>query len=161
MGGAATVPGRGRKPKPTALKRLGGNAGKRALNKNEPTFTPLIGVACPEWLAEDQWAPTLWDMVIKELCAAEVLCITDLHNLEAFCTAYSRWRRAEIEITKHGLVVEGATGGPVKNPACTVANESLKQMTTYGALLGLDPSSRSRLIGGNKKKGGGNPFAAL
>ena len=65
MGGAATVPGRGRKPKPTALKRLGGNAGKRALNKNEPTFTPLIGVACPEWLAEDQWAPTLWDMVIK------------------------------------------------------------------------------------------------
>lgn len=46
-------------------------------------------------------------MIIKELCAAEVLCITDLHNLEAFCTAYSRWRRAEIEITRHGLVVEG------------------------------------------------------
>ncbi|MEW7867483.1 phage terminase small subunit P27 family [Aeromonas diversa] len=161
MGGQATVPGRGRKPKPTALKRLAGNPGKRSLNNAEPTFTPLLYVECPEWLAEDQWAPTMWDMVIRELCGAEVLCVTDLHNLEAFCAAYSRWRRAEIEITKHGLVVEGATGGPVKNPACTVANESLKQMTTYGSLLGLDPSSRSRLIGGNKKQGGGNPFAAL
>ncbi|AHX31499.1 phage terminase small subunit P27 family [Aeromonas hydrophila] len=158
MTGKAGVPGRGRKPKPTSAKRLAGNPGKRALNQNEPHFTPLLGVACPEWLAEDQWAPTLWGMIIKELCAAEVLCITDLHNLEAFCTAYSRWRRAEIEITRHGLVVEGATGGPVKNPACTVANESLKQMTTYGALLGLDPSSRSRLIGGNQKKGESNPF---
>lgn len=161
MGGQATVPGRGRKPKPKALKVLAGNPGKRALNNAEPTFTPLLDVECPEWLAEDQWAPTMWDMVIRELCGAEVLCVTDLHNLEAFCAAYSRWRRAEIEIAKHGLVVEGATGGPVKNPACTVANESLKQMTSYGSLLGLDPSSRSRLIGGNKKQGGGNPFAAL
>lgn len=161
MAGAPRAPGQGRKPKPKALKMLAGNPGKRSLNHAEPTFTPLIGVACPEWLAEDQWAPTMWDMVIRELCAAEVICVTDLHNLEAFCAAYSRWRRAEIEITKHGLVVEGATGGPVKNPACTVANESLKQMTSYGSLLGLDPSSRSRLIGGNKKQGGGNPFAAL
>lgn len=161
MAGSAAVPGRGRKPKPTALKALAGNPGKRALNKAEPTFTPLLNVECPAWLAADEWAPTLWDMLMKELCGAEVLCLTDLHNLEAFCAAYSRWRRAEMEITVRGLVVEGATGGPIKNPACTVANESLKQMTTYGALLGLDPSSRTRLIGGNKKQGGGNPFAAL
>lgn len=161
MAGLAAVPGRGRKPKPKALKKLAGNPGKRALNNAEPTFSALLHVDCPEWLAGDEWAPTLWEMVIKELCGAQVLCITDLHNLEAFCAAYSRWRRAERAITEHGLVVEGATGGPIKNPACTVANESLKQMTTYGALLGLDPSSRSRLIGGNKKQGGGNPFAAL
>ena len=159
MAGKAAVPGRGRKSTPTSRKLLAGNPGKRAINQLEPTFTPLINVACPEWLAEDEFAATLWDMLIGELCGAQVLCITDLHNLEAFCAAYSRWRKAEKEIAKHGLVVEGATGGPIKNPACTVANESLRQMTSYGSLLGLDPSSRSRLIGGSKKKGEANPFA--
>ncbi len=147
------VPGRGRKPKPTALKRLGGNAGKRALNKDEPTFTPLIGVACPEWLAEDQWAPTLWDMVIRELCGAEVLCVTDLHNLEAFCAAYSRWRRAEIEITKHGLVVEGATGGPVKKPRLyrgqriTQADDQLRLAAWAGPVQPLTPDRRQQETG--------------
>ena len=159
MAGKAAVPGRGRRAKPTARKLLAGNPGKRAINQLEPTFTPLMNVDCPDWLAGDEYAATLWDMLIGELCGAQVLCITDLHNLEAFCAAYSRWRKAEIEMATHGLVVEGATGGPIKNPACTVANESLRQMTSYGALLGLDPSSRSRLIGGGKKKGEATPFA--
>jgi len=158
MAGVAAVPGRGRRPKPTNRKLLAGNPGKRALNLSEPTFSPLLNVACPDWLAEDELAEPLWDMLIQELCGAEVLCITDIHNLEAFCAAYSRWRKAEKEIALHGLVVEGATGGPVKNPACTVANESLRQMTSYGSLLGLDPASRSRLVGGGKKKGDKNPF---
>ncbi len=39
MGGIATVAGRGRKPKPTKLKEPNGNAGKRALNKNEPNLS--------------------------------------------------------------------------------------------------------------------------
>lgn len=159
MAGKAAVPGRGRRPKPTAKKLLAGNPGKRALNHDAPNFTPVTGVCCPDWLAEDELAATMWDMLIGELCGAQVLCLTDLHNLEAFCAAYSRWRRAEREIARHGLVVEGATGGPIKNPACTVANESLRQITSYGSLLGLDPSSRSRLIGGGKKKGEANPFA--
>ncbi|GAA4493250.1 phage terminase small subunit P27 family [Pseudaeromonas paramecii] len=158
MAGKAAVPGRGRRPKPTEKKLLAGNPGKRALNHEAPTFTSVAGVSCPDWLAEDELASTMWDMLIAELCGAQVLCLTDIHNLEAFCAAYSRWRQAEREIAMHGLVVAGATGGPIKNPACTVVNESLRQMTTFGSLLGLDPSSRSRLIGGGKKKGEANPF---
>lgn len=158
MAGIAAIPGRGRKAKSTSRKLLTGNPGKRTLNLNEPSFTPLLNVDCPEWLVGDEFASPLWDMLITELCVAQVLCITDLHNLEVFCAAYSRWRKAEKEIAQHGLVVAGATGGPIKNPACTVANESLRQMTSYGSLLGLDPSSRTRLIGGGKKKGESNPF---
>lgn len=42
----AGTPGKsGRRPKPTARKELAGNPGKRALNKDEPVFTPLKGVA--------------------------------------------------------------------------------------------------------------------
>lgn len=159
MGGIASVPGRGRKPKPTARKALAGNPGKRALNQAEPTFTPVLAVEAPIWLDEN--ATTMWDMIMAELCGQQVLCITDLHNVEAFCVAYSRWRKAEELIRVEGITIEGAMGGKIKNPACTVSNESLRQMASFGALLGLDPSSRSRLIGGNKKGSEANPFSSL
>lgn len=159
MGGIASVPGRGRRPKPTARKALAGNPGKRALNKDEPTFQPVLSVEPPAWMNED--ATTMWQTIIGELCGQQVLCITDLHNVEAFCMAYARWREAERVVREEGITIEGAMGGKVKNPAVTVVNESLRQMQSFGALLGLDPSSRSRMIGAGKQKKEGNPFAGL
>lgn len=50
MGGIATVAGRSRKPKPTKLKEPNGNAGKRALNKNEPKFKQVTNIEPPKWL---------------------------------------------------------------------------------------------------------------
>ena len=41
----------GRKPKPTAIKKLEGNPGKRKLNSKEPV--PEKGMsACPDWLMQ-------------------------------------------------------------------------------------------------------------
>ncbi|WP_447869154.1 phage terminase small subunit P27 family [Pseudomonas putida] len=158
MGGTATVAGRGRKPKPTAKKKLAGNPGKRALNNAEPEFSKITDVDPPEWLSER--AAVMWKMILPELLRENVVALTDLHNVEAFCTAYDNWRMAQESINEHGIVVAGATGGPVKNPALTAANETMRQMVTFGSLLGLDPSSRTRLIGGNKEKAT-NEFAQL
>ncbi|NUT73539.1 phage terminase small subunit P27 family [Pseudomonas sp. C1C7] len=158
MGGTATVAGRGRKPKPTAKKQLAGNPGKRALNTAEPEFSKITDVDPPEWLSER--AAVMWKMILPELLRENVVALTDLHNVEAFCTAYDNWRMAQESIRENGIVVAGATGGPVKNPALTAANETMRQMVTFGSLLGLDPSSRTRLIGGNKDKAT-NEFAQL
>ena len=60
---------RGRKPKPTALKQLEGNPGKRQLNEHEPV-PPKSTVRCPAWLepeAKKEWkrlAPSLEAMGI-------------------------------------------------------------------------------------------------
>lgn len=151
--------GGGRKPKPTALKLLQGNAGKRALPKNEPAPEALTEVPePPEWMGDI--AADIWRSVAPWLTGTKIMAATDLHNLEAFCMAYQRWREAQDCIDLNGLVVKGAQGGPMKNPACTVANESLRQVATFGAALGLDPSSRARLkpAGGGEKK---NPFELL
>lgn len=156
MTGKSVVPGRGRKPKPTARKVAAGNPGKRKLNDREPSFTEIKSVDAPEWLSQD--AKTMWQLVTGELLREGVLAVTDLHNVEAFCTSYSNWRLAQQEIDKFGITVEGAMGGMQKNPAVTVANESLRQIVTFGALLGLDPSSRSRLMGAAKKPAG-NQFS--
>ena len=158
MGGTATVAGRGRKPKPTAKKELAGNPGKRALNKSEPQFSKITNVDPPDWLSDR--ASTMWKMIVPELLRENVVALTDLHNVEAFCVAYDNWRSAQESITQHGIVVAGATGGPMKNPALTAANETMRQMVTFGSMLGLDPASRTRLIGGNKEKET-NEFAKL
>ena len=158
MGGTATVAGRGRKPKPTAKKQLAGNPGKRALNTAEPEFSKITDVDPPDWLSER--AAVMWRMVVPELLRENVVAITDLHNVEAFCVAYDNWRLAQESVREHGIVVTGAMGGPMKNPALTAANETMRQMVTFGSMLGLDPASRTRLIGGNKEKET-NEFANL
>lgn len=50
---AGTAGRSGRRPKPTARKELAGNPGKRALNKEEPVFTPINGVSPPDWFNEE------------------------------------------------------------------------------------------------------------
>lgn len=148
---------RGRKPKPTAQKLLAGNPGKRPLNKHEPQAPTLTSADPPLWLTD--LAREAWDWYAPRLIASKTLTETDLHNLEAFCAAYSRWRIAEDDIKKHGITVFSVQGGVVKNPAVTVANEALKQLATFGASLGLDPASRARIqVPGGPTK---NPFTDI
>lgn len=148
----------GRPPKPTALKVIQGNAGKRKLNKNEPSPDALVVVPePPEWFGPI--AVAAWQQVAPWLVEAKILTSTDLHNLEAFCMAYQRWREAQDDITKLGIVVMGSKQ-KIKNPACTVANETMRQMATFGSALGLDPAARARLKPGGAEKPK-NPFTAL
>jgi P27 family predicted phage terminase small subunit len=148
----------GRPPKPTALKVIQGNAGKRKLNKNEPSPDALVVVPePPEWFGPI--AVAAWQQVAPWLIEAKILTGTDLHNLEAFCMAYQRWREAQDDITKNGIIVMGAKQ-EIKNPACTVANETMRQMATFGSALGLDPAARARLKPGGAEKPK-NPFTAL
>ena len=54
----------GRKPKPTALKKLEGNPGKRELNTKEPV--PEKGMPdCPKWLLSE--AKVEWNRLCKKL----------------------------------------------------------------------------------------------
>lgn len=149
---------RGRPPKPTALKLVQGNPGKRKIDKAQVSPDALSDVPePPEWFGEI--AVAAWQQVAPWLIEAKILTATDLHNLEAFCMAYQRWREAQADITKNGIIVKGAKQ-EIKNPACTVANETMRQMATFGSALGLDPAARSRLKPGGQQKPD-NPFTAL
>lgn len=142
------MPGRGRKPKPNKQKEL---SGSKHANPDAVEFDLISNVAPPNWLPP--LARDMWKTVCPHLCKEKVLAVTDLHNLEAFCSAYATFRDAAHEISKEGLVVMGATGGPVKNPALTAKNEALRQMSMFGAALGLDPAARGRLMGPNSGNG--------
>lgn len=160
MGGVASVPGRGRKSKPVETKRASGNPGKRPLNNNVPEFSEVTNIDVPDYMIGLEYAPIIWKEIVPELLKNKILRITDMHNVEGFCLAYQNWRKAQIEVATHGIVVAGSQGGPVKNPALTAMNEASRQMAMFGSLLGLDPSSRNRLTGGGKKNKG-NDFSGV
>lgn len=140
----------GRPPKPTALKVIQGNPGKRALKKNAPAPDALAKVPDPPgWFGPI--AASIWRQAAPWLVQSKILTDTDLHNLEVFAMAYQRWREAQEDITKNGIVVMGAKQ-EIKNPACTVANEAARQISTFGAALGLDPAARARLKPGEDEE---------
>lgn len=85
---------RGRRPKPTRLKVLTGNPGKRPLNTDEPKPE----VATPECPAElGPVARREWDRLACELTALRILTNLDRAALAAYCGAYAMWAEA-IEI---------------------------------------------------------------
>jgi P27 family predicted phage terminase small subunit len=132
----------GRRPKPTALKELEGNPGKRALNKREPkpTGTPT----CPSHL--DAEAKKEWRRISKELIAIGLLTSVDRAALAAYCSSYSRWIAAEESIQKFGTVIKSPKSGfPIQNPYVSIANTALDHMRKYAVEFGLTPASRSRL----------------
>lgn len=160
MGGIASVPGRGRKAKPKETKLVAGNPGRRPLNKNAPDFTEVIDIAPPLYFDGLEYATQIWQSIVPELLKNKLLRITDMHNVEAFCIAYDNYRQCQKHIAENGVVIMGSNGGDIKNPALTGLNEALRQMATFGAMLGLDPSSRQRLTGvGGKEKT--NSFASV
>ena len=160
MGGIASVPGRGRKAKPTETKLVAGNPGKRPINKNAPDFTEVVDIAPPLYFEGLEFAPIIWQSVVPELLKNGVLRITDMHNVEGFCIAYDNYRQCQKDIAENGVTVMGGNGNLAKNPALTAINEAMKQMTMFGSMLGLDPSSRQRLTGvGDKNKT--NSFASV
>ncbi len=133
---------RGRKPKPTRLKLVEGNPGKRPLNRHEPRPAPAIPT-CPAHLNPS--AKAEWKRLACELQALGILSHLDRAVLAAYCQAWGRWVEAEEALKKHGVVVRSPNGFPVQSPYLAIANKALEQMRSMLTEFGMSPSSRSRV----------------
>jgi len=132
---------RGRRPKPTALKKLQGNPGRRPLNELEPK--PARGLPpCPDFLQGE--ARRHWDEIGPQLEAMGVLAEIDGTMLAAYCQAYAQWRDA-LEKLKLGTIIKAPSGYPVLSPYCYLANKAMQIMRGIAQEFGMTPSSRSRL----------------
>lgn len=164
--------GSGRRPLPTKLKKLRGNAGKRKLNDAEPQ--PDAG--------EPEMPPGLlplaqaeWRRIVPELLRLEVLSKIDGKALAGYCMAYARWMQAEADVAKYGLTIEEPvvdtvtgqqrflgegisvsgdgdlirTGRPLfrlkRNPAISVSHDAQKLMKSFLVEFGMTPAARTRL----------------
>ncbi|MFC0130611.1 phage terminase small subunit P27 family [Ralstonia solanacearum] len=147
---------KGRKPTPTALKIVRGNPGKRALPKDEPT--PPAGADAPDWLSP--LAAEHWPLIAKGLEDARVLTVMDAPALALYCEAFVRWKHANEQLVKSGMVVKAPSGYLIQSPYLSIANKAFDQMTKMLIEFGMTPSSRSRVtkVKLDKDK---NPFADL
>ena len=141
-----TVAQRGKKPKPTALKVLEGNPGKRPLNENEPKPKGKAPT-CPKWLEED--AKKEWRRTSKQLESLGMLTEVDMTAFAGYCQAYARWKESEEFITKHGAIVKTPSGYWQQVPQVSIAQTYLRIMNRFCEQFGLTPSSRSNLNVGN------------
>lgn len=134
---------RGRRPKPTAIKLLEGNPGKRALNLMEPASAADVGGA-PVWLSPE--ARACWQEVAGTL-APGVLQRADRHALEHYCRTYEKWRIAEAMV-KNNIVApvrdrKGRIVGIKRSAAQVEATALGMQLATMRREFGMTPSARS------------------
>jgi P27 family predicted phage terminase small subunit len=138
---------RGRRPKPTALRRLEGNRGKRSFNKNEPV--PPKGLpSCPEHLSIV--AAAEWDRVAQTLYDMGVLTTIDRAALAAYCQAYGRWVEAEEKLRETPSLFKTPSGYVQQSPWMGIANKQVELMGRYMVELGMTPASRSRVAAENQ-----------
>lgn len=132
----------GRKPKPSALKKLAGNPGKRKINAQEPKFD---GVAeCPPHLSAE--ARCEWRRVSSELEANGLLTSVDRAALAVYCASWARWVEAEERLAEEGMVLVAAKSGyAMPSPYIAISNSALDAVRKFASEFGMTPSSRSRI----------------
>lgn len=155
---------RGPKPKPTNLRLLEG--GTSRARGDEPA--PARPVEIPEPPVYLQgYALEEWNRVIEDLYSTGVYANIDQTMLAAYCMAFSRWIRAEIDLEKmaqadpttHGAMIKTTNGNAIQNPLVGVASTARRDMQRLAAEFGLTPSSRTQIDAG-KGRGGQDPIAA-
>src|SRR5574337_418462 len=105
---------RGRKPKPTARKKLEGNPGKRKLNKREPKPRMSADIA-PAQLDAGMRAFT--DVYLPLLQEMQIFTDVDQAAFELMALHYATaWRAAEL-LQSSGLVIKDKFGQLHKHPA--------------------------------------------
>jgi P27 family predicted phage terminase small subunit len=152
---------KGRKPKPTAVKKAAGNPGGRRLNENEPK-PAVVNLPVPTQLLERitvrgadgverevykfDAARLEWLRVAPELARIGVLSKVDEKSLLGYCMNWQRWVEAQAQLAgPTSYVLMTKSGYPIPNPFLTIADKALEQMRKFAVEFGMTPSSRSGL----------------
>ena len=140
-----------RPPKPTALKLVAGNPGKRATPNHEPDPEYLADLTPPAWLPER--AKAVWREIAPQLSRAKLLTEVDVEALAIGCYSIANHRlavskageslvKAKFEENEEGDIVE--TGEHI-NPWMLVQSMAFKQVHQLFAQFGMTPAARTRV----------------
>ena len=135
----------GRNPKPTALKRLDGNPGKRPLpepgQEAEPEKLVALGEP-PEMLGEYGCAE--WTRVGPILIDLGLLTSADLVTFTSYCMTVQTLIEARKDIAENGMTIEGKYG-KVRNPALATFSAATTAIIQFAGQFGLSPAARTRI----------------
>lgn len=158
----------GRKPKPTHLKLIQGNPGKRPINGAEPK-PKRSRPAAPDHL--DKESKLIWEAVVKELDDISILTSIDIFAVEILCAAISDHRAAIRQIARnakshaadrkakadpsfsadgHYYKTINQSGSTMwrAHPALALKSDADRRIRGWCAEFGLTPAARTRLVVG-------------
>lgn len=145
---------KGRRPKPSHLRMVEGNRGRRPLNENEPQ--PKKGrPKIPTHLSVR--ARSAWKFVAELLDNMGVLTEADSLALERLCETYVEIVEAQELIEKKGRVYKTHNeAGEImwrSHPAVKQLQDADRRFRAYLIEFGLTPAARSKVqTSGGKKK---------
>lgn len=151
----------GRKSKPTELKVLEGNPGKRKLNNNQPK-PGAADPDVPKGFKIKRWAPAfpedkdtnfkapipakeaalMFEKLKTQLQTLGLLTEVDAEMLSVYCQAYGYWREASAYVNRYGMVMKGPNGF-YQSPYLSVVNKQATIMGKIASEFGFTPSSRT------------------
>jgi P27 family predicted phage terminase small subunit len=132
---------KGPRPKPTQIRRIQGNPGRRPLNKREPK--PETPVKRP-WGLGRGLAGKFWNEHAPELERLNVLTGVDGPAFRLMAEHYALAVEAVKELKEQGMTIEGREGLR-KNPLAQLARDNSMAFKAYAVEFGMTPSSRTRL----------------
>lgn len=143
--------------KPTALRKLQGNPGKRPLNTREPQPTVLASADPPGWL--DDAAKEAWRQVVPRLCALHVVSEIDLQALGMMFDSWGEWYAARQTVREKGMTFEvtemrtDENGVKVREvvsirrrPEVAIAADAYRRVRAFMNDFGMTAAARVRLV---------------
>ena len=137
---------KGRKPKPTVLKKLQGNPGKRSLKKKSEPKPPITRGAAPVNLgSDDNLAAGFLAKYRPTLQALGLLTDADDAAFEMAARHYSLAVKAYEQVETSGLTVFDDHHEERKHPLIQVFRDNSQAFKGYITEFGMTPSARVRL----------------
>ncbi len=134
---------RGRRPKPTKLKQLTGNPGKRPLRHVRGLVSAPLEDKAPVWLGKD--ARQEFIRVRSELHRAGLLSRLDSVLVLAWCSAFGDFVCACRVLLRSGAVRRDRDGNLRRNPWLLVKARAVQELQRIATEFGMTPSARARL----------------
>lgn len=128
--------------KPTALKKLQGNPGKRPLPEGEPL--PSKGTQCPRKPPGMTYAAgKAWDKLAKPMWAAGLLTEADVFTFRIMLEHWAVFIEAKGIVHRDGLMDIDEQGVRRKHPMLQVMRDNSAAFRSYAAEFGLSPRART------------------
>lgn len=147
----------GRRPRPSALRLIEGNPGKRNLAKQlarEPVAE--VGATMPAGLSAA--ARAHWKIVAAQLTDARILTRLDAVALSQYCEVFAQWRDATDKVAEFGASVETGQGGLKLSPYWAAFIQASGELRRMLIEFGMTPSARARVAAIGKKADDADPF---
>ena len=134
----------GRKPLPTAVKKIKGTLQQCRVNRHEPRSNTTLGAA-PDYMSES--AREAWNYAVAN-SPPGLLSALDGAVLERWANCSGLYREALSKINRagvSGMLMKTPSGILRRSPLMDVIRDLALEMKGYEAEMGFTPASRSRI----------------